>query len=58
MHNIGCMGNFLVTNSFLNSAQLMNVVFVIYCDNISNILVVKNKIYHIKKKHINERHVH
>jgi energy-converting hydrogenase A subunit M len=58
MCNIGCMWNNLVTNSLLNLAQLMDVVCVISYDNINNILFVKNQIYHIKKKHINERHVH
>jgi len=58
MCNNGCMWNNLVINSLLNLTQLLDVVFVIYYDNINNILFVKNQIYHIKTKHINEKYVH
>ncbi len=35
----------------------MDVPVVIYCDNISNILLVNNPVYHAKTKHI-ELHYH
>jgi hypothetical protein len=37
--------------------QSMDVSIVIYCDNISNILLVNNPIYHARTKHI-EVHYH
>jgi hypothetical protein len=35
----------------------MDVHVVIYCDNISNILLTNNLVYHVKTKHI-EVHYH
>jgi len=35
-----------------NLGQLVDVPIVIYCDNISSILLAKNPIYHAKTKHI------
>jgi len=37
--------------------QLMDVPVVIYCDNISNILLANNLVYHVRTKHI-EVHYH
>ncbi len=37
--------------------QLVNVPVVIYCDNISSILLVNNLVYHVRTKHI-EVHYH
>ncbi len=37
--------------------QLVDVPIVIYCDNISSILLVNNPIYHARTKHI-EVHYH
>jgi len=37
--------------------QLANVTIVIHYDNITNILLVNNQIYHVKTKHI-EVHYH
>jgi hypothetical protein len=37
--------------------QLVNVPVVIYCDNISSILLVNNPVYHARTKHI-EVHYH
>jgi hypothetical protein len=41
----------------LDLGQLMDVLVVIYCDNISRILLVNNLIYHARTKHI-EMHYH
>jgi len=41
----------------LNLGQSVDAPFVIYCDNISSILLVNNPIYHAKTKHI-EVHYH
>jgi hypothetical protein len=40
-----------------NLGQLMDALVVIYCDNISNILLVNNLVYHARTKHI-EVHYH
>ncbi len=37
--------------------QLMDVPLVIYCDNISSILLANNPVYHVRTKHI-EVHYH
>jgi len=42
---------------FLNLGQLVDAHVVIYCDNISSILLAKNPIYHARTKHI-EVHYH
>ncbi len=42
---------------FSNLGQSVNVLVVIYCDNINNILLVNNPIYHVRTKHI-EMHYH
>jgi hypothetical protein len=42
---------------FSHLRQSMDVLIVIYCDNISNILLVNNSVYHVKIKHI-EVHYH
>jgi hypothetical protein len=41
----------------LDLGQLVDVLVVIYCDNISSILLVNNPIYHARTKHI-EVHYH
>jgi len=41
----------------LDLGQLVDVLVVIYCDNISRILLVNNLIYHARTKHI-EMHYH
>jgi len=41
----------------LDLGQLVDAPVVIYCDNISNILLVNNSIYHVRTKHI-EVHYH
>jgi len=37
---------------FLNLGQLVDVHVVIYCDNISSILLANNLVYHVRTKHI------
>ncbi len=37
--------------------QLVDVLVVIYCDNISSILLTNNLVYHVRTKHI-EVHYH
>jgi hypothetical protein len=41
----------------LDLGQLVDAPVVIYCDNISSILLVNNSIYHVRTKHI-EVHYH
>jgi hypothetical protein len=41
----------------LDFKQLMDAHVVIYCDNISSILLVNNPVYHVRTKHI-EVHYH
>jgi hypothetical protein len=36
----------------LNLGQSMDAPIVIYCDNINNILLVNNLIYHVRTKHM------
>ena len=40
-----------------NLGQSLHGVVVIYCDNISSIMLVNNPIYHVRMKHI-EVHYH
>jgi hypothetical protein len=47
----------LVTKLLLDLGQSVNAPVVIYCDNISSILLANNPIYHVKTKHI-EVHYH
>jgi hypothetical protein len=42
---------------FLDLGQSLDVLVVIYCDNISNILLANNPVYHARTKHI-EVHYH
>jgi hypothetical protein len=42
---------------FLDLKHLVDVPIVIYCDNISSILLANNLVYHVKTKHI-EVHYH
>jgi hypothetical protein len=42
---------------FLDLKHLVDVPIVIYCDSISNILLVNNPVYHVRTKHI-EVHYH
>jgi hypothetical protein len=41
----------------LNLGQLVDVLVVIYCDNINSILLANNSVYHVRTKHI-EVHYH
>jgi len=47
----------LVTKLLLDLGQLVDTFVVIYCDNISSILLVNNPVYYVRIKHI-EVHYH
>jgi hypothetical protein len=40
-----------------NLGQLVDILVIIYCDNINNILLANNLVYHVRTKHI-EMHYH
>jgi hypothetical protein len=41
-----------VQKLFLDLGQLVDILVVIYCDNINSILLVNNLVYHVRTKHI------